>query len=40
MFAATAADVGKAIYCQVSVNNGGDTVFKTAGAPEILSATK
>src|SRR4051812_44345505 len=35
----TAADVGMAIYCQVSVNNGGATVFKTAGAPEILSAT-
>jgi hypothetical protein len=35
----TAADVGKAIYCQVSANNGGATVFKTAGAPEILSAT-
>jgi hypothetical protein len=35
----TADDVGKAVYCQVSVNNGGDTVFKTAGAPEILAAT-
>jgi hypothetical protein len=35
----TAADVGKAIYCQVSANNGGATVFKTAGAPDILAAT-
>jgi hypothetical protein len=35
----TAADVGMALYCQVSVNNGGATVFKTAGAPEILAAT-
>src|SRR4051794_12976309 len=35
----TASDVGMALYCQVSVNNGGDTVFKTAGAPEILTAT-
>jgi hypothetical protein len=35
----TADDVGKAIYCQVSVDNAGATVFKTANAPEILSAT-
>src|SRR3954465_10780341 len=34
-----AEDVGKALYCSVSVNNGGATVFKNAGAPEILSAT-
>jgi hypothetical protein len=30
------ADVGKSIYCQVSVDNAGATVFKTAAAPEIL----
>src|SRR3954470_24751740 len=35
----TAADVGMALYCSVSVNNGGATVFKNGGAPEILSAT-
>ncbi|RKQ90685.1 uncharacterized protein DUF1080 [Solirubrobacter pauli] len=35
----TAADVGKSVYCQVSVDNAGATVFKTALAPEILSAT-
>ncbi len=34
-----ADDVGKSIYCAVSVDNGGDTVFKTAGAPDILAAT-
>jgi hypothetical protein len=34
----TSADVGKAVYCSVSANNGGATVFKTAAAPEILSA--
>jgi hypothetical protein len=35
----TADDVGKALYCQVSADNAGATVFRTAGAPEILSAT-
>ena len=35
----TADDVGKVIHCAVNVNNGGATVWKTAQAPEILSAT-
>lgn len=35
----TAADIGKSITCQVSVDNAGATVFKTALAPEILTAT-
>ena len=35
----TAADVGKALYCAANVNTGGATVWKTAAAPEILSAT-
>ena len=35
----TAADVGKAIHCQVSADNAGATVLKTAVAPEIISAT-
>jgi hypothetical protein len=35
----TAADVGKAIHCAVNADNGGATVWKTAAAPEILSAT-
>jgi hypothetical protein len=35
----TAEDVGKAVFCQVSADNAGATVFKTAGAPEILAAT-
>jgi hypothetical protein len=35
----TAADIGKSVYCQVSVDNAGATVFKTALAPEILTAT-
>jgi hypothetical protein len=35
----TAEDVGKVIHCAVSVNNAGATVWKTAVAPEILSAT-
>jgi Domain of Unknown Function (DUF1080) len=30
------ADVGKAIHCQVSANNEGATVSKTAAAPEII----
>ena len=29
-------DLGKTIYCQVSVDNAGATVFKTALAPEII----
>lgn len=33
-----ADDVGKALYCAVNANNGGATVWKTASAPEILSA--
>jgi hypothetical protein len=35
----TAGDVGKVIHCAVNVDNGGATVWKTAVAPEILSAT-
>ncbi|MDA0183475.1 DUF1080 domain-containing protein [Solirubrobacter phytolaccae] len=35
----TAAEVGKSVYCQVSVDNAGATVFKTALAPEIITAT-
>ena len=35
----TAEDVGKVIHCAVNVNNAGATVWKTAQAPEILSAT-
>ncbi|MDA0137597.1 3-keto-disaccharide hydrolase [Solirubrobacter deserti] len=34
----TGADLGKTIYCQVSVDNAGATVFKTALAPEIIVA--
>ena len=34
-----AADIGKTVYCQVSVDNAGATVFKTAVAPEIITAT-
>ena len=33
-----ADDVGKALYCAVNANNGGATVWKTASAPEILTA--
>jgi len=33
-----ADDVGKALYCAVNADNGGATVWKTASAPEILSA--
>jgi hypothetical protein len=32
----TADDVGKMIYCQVSANSGGATVWKTASAPAIV----
>ena len=35
----TAEDVGKVLHCTVNVNNAGATVWKTAQAPEILSAT-
>ena len=35
----TAEDIGKVIHCAVNVNNGGATVWKTAQAPEILTAT-
>ncbi len=31
-------DVGKALHCAVNANNGGATVWKTASAPEILTA--
>ncbi len=31
-------DVGKAIYCAVNANNGGATAWRTASAPEILTA--
>jgi len=31
-------DVGKALYCAVNANNGGATVWKTASAPEIVTA--
>ncbi|HWK27310.1 MAG TPA: DUF1080 domain-containing protein [Solirubrobacter sp.] len=34
----TAADVGKAIHCAVNADNGGATVWKTAAAPEIITA--
>jgi hypothetical protein len=34
----TAEDVGKVIHCAVSANNGGATVWETAGAPEITPA--
>jgi hypothetical protein len=34
----TGADLGKTVYCQVSVDNAGATVFKTALAPEIIVA--
>ncbi len=34
----TGADLGKTITCQVSVDNAGATVFKTALAPEIIVA--
>jgi hypothetical protein len=33
----TADDVGKLVYCQVSANNGGATVWKTASAPPIVA---
>ena len=33
----TAEDVGKLVYCQVSANNGGATVWKTASAPPIVA---
>jgi hypothetical protein len=33
-----ADDVGKALYCAVNANNGGATVWKTASAPEIITA--
>ena len=35
----TAEDVGKVVHCAVSADNAGATVWKTAVAPEILSAT-
>src|SRR3954452_16519464 len=35
----TAEDVGKVVHCAVSADNDGATVWKTAVAPEILSAT-
>jgi hypothetical protein len=35
----TAEDIGKSVYCQVSVDNAGATVFKTAAAPDIIPAT-
>ena len=34
-----ADDVGKVVYCAVNADNGGATVWKTASAPEILTAT-
>jgi hypothetical protein len=39
VYVPTAADVGMALHCAVNVNNNGATVWKTAAAPEILSAT-
>jgi hypothetical protein len=35
----TSDDIGKAIYCSVSADNGGATVFKTAAAPDIQAWT-
>jgi hypothetical protein len=35
----TAEDVGKVVHCAVNADNAGATVWKTAVAPEILSAT-
>jgi len=34
----TAADIGKAIHCAVNADNNGATVWKTAAAPEIITA--
>lgn len=34
----TTTDIGKTVYCQVSVDNAGATVFKTAVAPEISAS--
>jgi hypothetical protein len=33
----TGEDVGKLVYCQVSANNGGATVWETASAPPIVA---